>query len=158
MLTIQAYSETPFDLAVIKILFREYNAFIGVDLAFQSFEAEMANLPGRYVPKQGGELYLALWNDTPVGCASFYAFDKTRAIAEIKRVFVRPEGQGKGVGRALMERMIVDAPAYGVKTLYLDSLRRLEPARCLYEKLGFVDSAPYNENPYEDVYYMAKVL
>lgn len=158
MLTIQAYSSSPFDLEIIKTLFKEYNTFIGIDLAFQAFEAEMATLPGRYVPNEGGELYLACWKEQPIGCASFYAFDKAAGIAEVKRVFVRPQGQGKGVGRALMQRIIADAPHYEVKRFYLDSLRRLGPARVLYEKLGFVDIKPYNQNPYDDVYYMEKVI
>lgn len=156
MLQIHAYSQTRFDLALIKELFREYNAHIGVDLAFQDFEDELGNLPDRYVPEKKGELYLAFWNESPIGCASFYELKP--GVAEIKRVFVRPEGQGRGVGKALMRRLLADTPNFGYQQAYLDSLWRLGAARALYEKLGFEEIEPFNENPYDDVYYMAKTL
>lgn len=156
MLQIHAYSHTHFDLGVIKQLFCEYNENIGVDLAFQDFEAELSNLPDRYVPEKKGELYVAFWDEEPIGCASFYELKP--GTAEIKRVFVRPEGQGRGIGMALMRRILADTPNYGYKQVYLDSLWRLGAARALYEKLGFDEIEPFNSNPYDDVYYMAKAL
>ncbi len=65
------------------------------------------------------------------------------AVAELKRVYVRPAGRGKRLGEAIARRLIDDARAFGYRRVRLDTLPFMASAQALYESLGFVDCAPY---------------
>jgi len=144
------------DLETIRTLFREYQDFIDVSLCFQSFDDELASLPGKYSGAKDGCLYLAESDDQPVGCVAFYRIDET--TCELKRLFVRPAFHKQGIGKALMNRAIEDATKAGYQTMILDTLRRLEGAGQLYQRLGFSEIDPYNVNPHPDVAYYSKSL
>lgn len=144
------------DLEVIRTLFREYQDFIEVSLCFQSFDEELASLPGKYGVAKDGCLYLAEVDDQPAGCVAFYRVHET--TCELKRLFVRPPFHQKGIGKALMVRAIEDATSAGYQTMILDTLRRLKSAGQLYKQLGFVEIEPYNVNPHADVAYYSKPL
>ncbi|MDH4379759.1 MAG: GNAT family N-acetyltransferase [Vampirovibrionales bacterium] len=159
VLVIQRYSKVHFDLAPLVQLFRDYQAFnaaLGIPLDFQGFEAEVVVLPGRYATSQGGELYLALWQGQPVGCTAYYRFDAT--TAELKRLFVSASVTGQGIGKWLIEAALEDATEAGYERMILDSVGRLTAARKLYERMGFEDISSYNDNPFEDAYFMEKRL
>jgi GNAT superfamily N-acetyltransferase len=115
-------------------LFLEYNATIAVDLEFQGFDHELATLPGRYAPP-AGRLLLALRGHEPVGCVALRPLEA--GVGELKRLYVRPAFQGRGIARLLVERTIVEARAAGYHTMRLDTLPAMERARALYEALGF---------------------
>jgi putative acetyltransferase len=133
MLTIvQATDEE--GIARTQRLFLEYNATIGVDLEFQGFDHELATLPGRYAPP-GGRLLLALRGEEPVGCVALRTL--APGVGELKRLYVRPAFQGRGIGRLLVERTIAEARRAGYHTMRLDTLPAMERARALYEALGF---------------------
>lgn len=153
---IRTVKDNPDDLESIRILFREYQDFIGISLCFQSFEEELDSLPGKYSIRNNGNLYLAESDDQPVGCVAFYRIDET--TCELKRLFVRPAFQKLGMGRSLMERAIKDAADCGYQTMILDTLRRLESAGRLYQQLGFEEIEPYNVNPHPDVAYYSRPL
>lgn len=153
---IRTVKDNPDDLESIRILFREYQDFIGISLCFQSFEEELDSLPGKYSIRNNGNLYLAESDDQPVGCVAFYRIDET--TCELKRLFVRPAFQKLGMGRSLMERAIKDAADCGYQTMILDTLRRLERAGRLYQQLGFEEIEPYNVNPHPDVAYYSRPL
>ena len=153
---IRTVKDNPDDLESIRILFREYQDFIGISLCFQSFEEELDSLPGKYSIRNNGNLYLADSDDQPVGCVAFYRIDET--TCELKRLFVRPAFQKLGMGRSLMERAIKDAADCGYQTMILDTLRRLESAGRLYQQLGFEEIEPYNVNPHPDVAYYSRPL
>ena len=153
---IRTVKDNPDDLESIRILFRDYQDFIGISLCFQSFEEELDSLPGKYSIRNNGNLYLAESDDQPVGCVAFYRIDET--TCELKRLFVRPAFQKLGMGRSLMERAIKDAADCGYQTMILDTLRRLESAGRLYQHLGFEEIEPYNVNPHPDVAYYSRPL
>jgi putative acetyltransferase len=144
------------DLAHIRALFYEYQGFLALNLDYQNFDAELANLPGRYAPPTGN-LYLARWHHQPAGCAAYYQPDPEThpGVCEIKRVFVRQPYQGAGLGKALMLRAMHDAAQAGYHTMRLDSLARLKPAVALYQRLGFAPTPPFNHDPNADVVYLA---
>ena len=97
------------DLSDARELFLEYAASLNVDLAFQGFEAELAQLPGKYAPP-GGELLLARSEDgEPVGCVGLRPLDMPGAC-EVKRLYVRASARGTGLGR-LLTASIVDLAA-----------------------------------------------
>ena len=132
------------DLGTVRALFLEYGAGLGVDLSFQDFEAEVASLPGDYVPPTGA-LLLAELDGRPVGCVAMRPWNTE--TAEMKRLFVRPEGRGSGAGRALAEAVIACARRAGYRRMRLDTLPTMTAARRLYESLGFREIAPYRFNP-----------
>ncbi len=139
------------DIASVEAIFRAFVAFLPIDLGFQDIEGEFARFPGDFV-----HLLLAKQQDRPIGAVALK--DHGDGVCEMKRLYVLPEGQGTGTGRALCERLMSDASSMGFHTMLLDSLRRLETAVDLYQKLGFEEIEPYNFNPEGDVIYMRRSL
>lgn len=141
------------ELDEVRALFREYEKWLDYDLCFQGFEAELAGLPGRYAPPSG-RLWLAEVDDQLAGCVALRKIEP--GICEMKRLYVRDCARGKGVGRALAQRVIDDARAIGYRAMRLDTLRieRMRSANALYDSLGFRDIEPYYANPLPDVRYM----
>jgi ribosomal protein S18 acetylase RimI-like enzyme len=140
------------DLEACRELFTEYQRGLGVSLCFQGFERELAGLPGDYAPPKG-RLYLAYVGGRLAGCVALRPL--FHRDAEMKRLYVRPAHRGSGLGRALATRVIEDARAIGYEALKLDTLPGMKAAQRLYAELGFRDTAPYNDNPVENVRFMA---
>lgn len=134
------------DLAAIADLFRAYAASLDVDLCFQGFAAELAGLPGKYAPPQG-ELFLARdAAGVAIGCAAFRPLQE-EGIAEMKRLYVTPEGRGQGLGRFLAQAVIDGAARAGYGEICLDTLPSMEPAIALYRSLGFEPMKSYYDTP-----------
>jgi GNAT superfamily N-acetyltransferase len=138
-------------LAEARRLIVAYVEWLGVDVSYQDFEAEMAALPGKYQPPHGA-LRVALVDGAAVGVGGLRPLEP--GIGELKRVFVAPAAQGHGAGRAIVEALLADARRIGYKKLRLDTLERLRAANALYERLGFVDIPPYCDNPFPDPRFM----
>jgi putative acetyltransferase len=136
-------------------LFVEYQRGLGVSLCFQGFDAELANLPGDYAAPRG-ILLLARHGAVPAACVALRPL--FHRDAEMKRLYVRPAHRGSGIGRFLAERIIAEARARGYESLKLDTLPSMHAAQGLYAKLGFRDTAPYNDNPVTGVRFLALAL
>lgn len=136
-------------------MLREYVAWIGLDLAFQEIEAELAGLPGDYAPPRG---------------AMFVAVDQSRHLAmialrplagttcEMKRLYVRPEARGRGLARQLVTRLCVEAKQLGYTEIRLDTLPMMGDAQALYEAHGFVDIGPYYDTPIAGTRFMSRKI
>lgn len=144
-------ADSPEDIAQARALFVEYAQWLGVDLCFQDFSRELAELPGAYAPPSG-RILLAAANAEAFGCVALRAIDD--CVGEIKRMYVQPARRGQGWGRQLAVAIVAQARFIGYRELVLDTLSRLTSARLLYEELGFSECAPYYANPLPDVVYM----
>ena len=136
-------------------MFAHYAAQLGVDLCFQNFDAELAELPGEYANPQGA-LFLALVNGEVAGCCALRpigSVDYPNA-AEMKRLYVRDAYRGLGLGRQLTEAALDAARMAGYHCVLLDTLDDMESARALYQDLGFISIPPYYHNPIAGAHYL----
>ena len=132
-------------------LFREYAEWLGIDLCFQGFEEELANLPGDYAAPMGCIL-LAADGEEYVGCVALR--DLGEGICEMKRMYVKPSHQGRGIGRALAEALIEEARRMGYTSMRLDTIPSLVAANALYASLGFKKIDQYRYNPLDGATFM----
>jgi GNAT superfamily N-acetyltransferase len=140
------------DMDTVRELFREYETWLGVSLDFQGFDRELAGLPGEYAPPDGA-LLLALEGEQPAGCVALRLLEP--GVCEMKRLYLRPAYRGAGRGRQLVEAILAEARSRGYQAMRLDTLpSRTGVAVALYRSLGFVDVAPYNDNPLPGVLHM----
>jgi len=139
----------------IKRLFQEYAASLGFGLDFQEYEKEFAELPGEYALPHG-RLYLAQYDNEIAGCVALRRLEGSQC--EMKRMYVRPEFRGKGIGRAMAEKAISEARDIGYTRMRLDTIDTMKPAIALYKSLGFTPIAPYRYNPISGASYMELVL
>ena len=151
---VQAESDS--DIENARAIFREYEHWLGMSLCFQSFDEELATLPGKYAPP-GGRLYLARIDGDIVGCIALRQIDE--GICEMKRLYLRESARGKGIGVVLIERIISDAREIGYTKMRLDTYPpKMGKAVTLYEAHGFYAIPPYYHNPHDGVLFMEKML
>jgi putative acetyltransferase len=163
------------ELDAARSILRDYAASLHIDLCFQNFEQELVALPGDYAEPRGA-LLLALVDtrDTAArpgapplarangglahvaGCCALRPLDTADypTAAEMKRLYVRPEFRGMGLGRQLAEAILDAARGAGYACVLLDTLDDMESARALYEDLGFVEVPPYYHNPIAGSHYL----
>jgi putative acetyltransferase len=142
----------PHDIEQVRLLFLDYQAAIAVDLCFQGFAEELASLPGSYA-RPAGCLLLAVEGAAVLGGVALRPL--TGSNCEMKRLFVRAAGRGRGLGRMLAERLIDEARAAGYGRMLLDTLPQMQEAQALYRSLGFSEVAPYYPNPIAGTCYFA---
>ena len=136
---------TPDQIEQTRTLFKEYESWLGINLCFQNFERELANLPGEYVPPDG-RLLLAVQDGKLAGCVALRKIGER--ISEMKRLFLRPDFRGQGLGRKLVEAIIAEANAIGYQRVRLDTLPpKMNDAIALYRSIGFKEIEPYYPNP-----------
>lgn len=149
-------AETVEQIDAARELFREYEAWLKIDLCFQDFEAELAELPGKYVPPEG-RLFLAYQDQYLAGCIALRKLHTD--VCEMKRLFVRDAFRGARIGIHLMDRLIKGAREIGYKKMRLDTYpAKMTKAVSLYESHGFYQIDPYYDNPHADVLFMEKRL
>jgi len=154
MQIIQASSPDEIDQA--RSLFREYETWLGLDLCFQNFEKELAELPGAYAPP-AGRLLLAFEGDQLAGCVALRKL--TDNTCEMKRLFLRTGFQGRGLGRQLVDAILTEAREIGYRRMRLDTLSaHMGKAISLYRTLGFKEIAPYYNNPVPGALFMEREL
>ena len=146
---------SPADVLAVRDLFIDYQQDLGIDLCFQNFEDELAQLPGDYAPPRG-QLLLALVDGAVAGCCALRPLDAADYpnASEMKRLYVRKAFRGFGLGRELAEAMLDRARQAGYACVLLDTLDDMESARALYTDLGFEEIPPYYHNPIAGAHYL----
>lgn len=140
------------DIPAIRALFLEYAESLGFSLCFQSFDQELAELPGDYAPPSG-RLLVADVDGQPAGCVALHRVED--GICEMKRLYVRPASRAHGIGRMLAEAIIAEARAMGYSRMRLDTVVGvMDAAIAMYRALGFREIGPYRENPVPGAIYM----
>ena len=142
-------------LAATRQIFTDYAEQLGIDLCFQNFEAELADLPGEY-SAPAGALLLALVDGELAGCCGLRALDSVdySNAAEMKRLYVRKAFRRFGLGRQLAEAVLDAARIAGYRSVLLDTLDDMASARALYTELGFAEIPPYYHNPVPGAHYL----
>jgi GNAT superfamily N-acetyltransferase len=155
--TIERLAGTPAEAeALTGPLLREYLLWIGDRLAadhgvtFDDVDAAVAahhhaftrELPHLLGPR--GRLLVARTGPDVVGVGALRPVDAE--IAEIKRMYVRPEARGHGIGRAILERLLADAAAIGYRVARLETATFMREAHALYRSLGFTGGPGFEEN------------
>jgi len=145
-------AETAEQIEETRKLFREYEKWLGLDLCFQGFEEELKNLPAKYAMPDG-RLFLALVNRETAGCIALRKLQKD--VCEMKRLYVRGEFRGFGLGRLLKEKLIEEARLIGYEKMRLDTLpNKMAQAVKLYKFYGFAEIAPYYKNPHNETLFL----
>lgn len=144
------------DLVLARELFLEYARSLDFELCFQSFDAELAGLPGKYAAPRG-RLYLARVDGNVAGCIALRPLET--GVCEMKRLWVRPTYRGHGVGRALCDRLVDDARQIGYRVMRLDTIgATMQKAVGLYRALGFREIPAYYDNPIPGALYLELTL
>jgi putative acetyltransferase len=145
-------AESPAQIAQARELFLEYAQSLSFSLCFQNFEKELAGLPGDYAPPDG-RLLLAMYEDQLAGCVALHKLEP--GICEMKRLYLRPQFRGKRLGRALADRIIVEARQIGYQRMRLDTVEPvMKDAVAMYRKIEFREIEPYRSNPIAGALYM----
>jgi GNAT superfamily N-acetyltransferase len=152
------------DIPQVREMLQEYVAWIGLDLAFQDVDAELAELPGDYAPPRGA--LFVIGDDRLVGTIGLRPLDKRACLAgtydakagEMKRLFVRPEARGRGFAKQLIARVLDEARRLHYTEIRLDTLPMMGEAQSLYAALGFYDIEPYYDTPIAGTRFLSKRL
>jgi len=145
-------AEFPAQIAQARELFLEYAQSLGFSLCFQNFDQELAGLPGDYAPPDG-RLLVAEYENNLAGCVALHKLEG--GICEMKRLYLRPQFSGKGLGHLLADRIIAEARKIGYERMRLDTVEPvMGDAVAMYRKIGFREIEPYRANPIAGAMYM----
>jgi ribosomal protein S18 acetylase RimI-like enzyme len=149
-------AESAAQIAQARELFLEYAQSLGFSLCFQNFDQELADLPGDYAPPDG-RLLLAEFEGQVAGCVALHKLEE--GICEMKRLYLRPQFRGKGLGRVLADRIIGEARRIGYRRMRLDTVEPvMKDAVGMYRRIGFREISPYCANPVAGALYMELLL
>jgi GNAT superfamily N-acetyltransferase len=143
------------DLDDVRAMLREYVTWLGLDLGYQDFSREFDGLPGAYGPPSGA-LLIAREEGRTMGMVALRRLDESRC--EMKRLYVRPDARGSGLGKRLIDRIVDEARQRGYREMYLDTLPVMSGAQRLYQREGFEDIEPYYTSPVPGTRFMRKRL
>lgn len=154
MRIIQAQIEA--DLQHVRELFAEYVEWLGINLCFQNYDKELAELPGEYAPPEG-RLLIAYAGEDVAGCVALRSLGD--GVCEMKRLYVRPAFRGEHLGWKLIGLVLEEARKIGYERIRLDTLPgKMDRAIAMYRVLGFNDIEPYYHNPVNGAAFMELAL
>lgn len=146
---VEAISDEQFKTATN--LFKEYAFQLPVDLSFQNFEKELLEIKEQYSRPTGIIFILYNMDQMPMGCFGIRKFEDH--ICELKRMYVKKELQGRGIGKVVVTKAIEIAKELNYNKMRLDTLPSMQAAINLYKKMGFYEIESYRFNPIEGTKY-----
>jgi GNAT superfamily N-acetyltransferase len=144
-------AQTENDYALAKDLFVEYASQLGVDLSFQNFSNELEKIRTEYGPPTGVIILVFDEEENAIGCFAIRKFQDS--VCELKRMYLRNEFQGKGIGKVMLKKAITIGSELGYERMRLDTLPTMESAIQLYSKVRFYEIEPYRFNPVQGTKY-----
>ncbi len=117
----------------------------------EEIETGLADSPSHYLAPPTGVFLLARYGPQPAGCAGLHLLSP--GIAELKRMYIRPEARGTGGGRQLLAAVDAAARELGAHRIVLDTRLDLTEARAMYVRHGWAEVPAYNDNPYAEIWY-----
>ena len=142
----------PSDSEELRALILEYADWLSIDLSYQNFAGEMASLETLF-SLPNGQYTFAIVQSRVAGGVGFRRVDER--TAEVKRLYVRSQYQGNGLGRRLMDNLLVKLKGLGYTRVVLDAVPPTKKAQELYELMGFREIEPYFFNPTPDTKFYA---
>lgn len=139
----------PEDHAAVARELADYLAFIGDALDAEGLDHDIAHWQEEYDGRTGVLLVVADPAGEVVGTAAVRLLEP--GLGELKRMWLRPPCQGRGLGRRLMDACLDEARRLGCRALRLDTQAKLEAAVRLYRAYGFSEVARYNDNHRADI-------
>jgi ribosomal protein S18 acetylase RimI-like enzyme len=97
--------------------------------------------------------FVTRYDGAPAGCGGMKLFGKD--YGEVKRMFVRPQYRGLGLGKLMLDHLVGYAAQRGVRLVRLETGIHQQEAIALYERAGFRRIAPfgdYTEDPLSRCY------
>ncbi|MEO6583781.1 MAG: GNAT family N-acetyltransferase [Ferruginibacter sp.] len=149
------FASTQLQYQAATVLFSGYAEWLGIDLSFQNFSEELRQVKSVYAPPCGCVI-LAKYTQVYAGCIAVKKLSKQ--IAEVKRMYVLPDVQQKGIGKALLAKALDFAREVGYEKVQLDTLAHMHPAINLYKQTGFYEIPAYYYNPQPTALYFEKSL
>jgi GNAT superfamily N-acetyltransferase len=128
------HARTRQQIEQVRALLTEYHASPRCSISFRDFEGEVGTLPGEYAPPEG-RLLLATYRRRPAGCVGVSKLND--GACKMKRLYVRPEFRGKGIGRDLALAAIHAGRGLGYTRMGLWTFPFMKEAIALYRTLGF---------------------
>ena len=144
------------DYQIAAQLFKEYSTVIGIDLEFQNFSQEIATIKSQYSRPEGAIFLVYHEKNLASGCFGIRKLEDT--ICELKRMYLKTELQGLGIGKLMLEKSFECAKELGYQKMRLDTLSTMHAAISLYKKMGFYEIQPYRFNPIEGAKYFEVIL
>ncbi len=150
-------AETEKDIEIAKMLFSEFDSFLKEQLVeyqkfpwaikyWQNLDKEVKGLPGNYASPKGCIL-IANYKNKTAGCVGLLA--ESSEVSIMKRLYVRPEFRGLGIGKSLVKMIIKHARLSSYKVMCLHTNLLLNSALNLYKSLGFEEVSHNREYPEE---------
>ncbi|MFM6924422.1 MAG: GNAT family N-acetyltransferase [Ferruginibacter sp.] len=144
------FADSEEDYSIAAMLFKEYAAWLNIDLGFQHFDEELKEIRTMY-GKPGGGIILCKEGKEIIGCVGIRKIDND--TAELKRMFIKAVFQNKGIGKSLLQHAIEFAREHHYRVIRLDTLNYMIPAIKLYKNAGFYEIPAYYNNPNETAVY-----
>lgn len=98
-----------------------------------------------------GEFFVVYLHGEAIGCGGVK--HHSDAPAEIKRMWLAPQARGLGLGRRLLETLEGCAMNRGARTAHIETSSALAEALSLYRSSGWIEVAPFNDEPFADYWF-----
>lgn len=128
----------PADAAAIRAIVSETLAEFGFGVEPSGTDADLADVPASYQDRGGVFRVIVDEDDRIVGCGGLYPL--ASGVAELRKMYFRPEIRGLGLGRVLLEDLVAEARRREFTRIELETASNLTAAIALYQRAGFVET------------------